>query len=293
MRSMTGFGRGTAGEADHVILVTAQSWNHRHLDLQIRLPNELRALEGEIRSEVQKAVARGRCEIQVKRNGQEEREASLSLDGSALEAFLIEVEPWVAKGRISPQLTVGDLCRSPFAVRREAGDDLTEAEIAALRQAVTHALAELVAEREREGAATGRVLAELVADLGRLVVDLQERRSTWIAGIEERVRERLAEILPGGISEVPPERLAQEVVLLADRSDVAEELDRLQSHLAAFVEICDGPGPHGRRLEFWSQEILRELNTVGSKARDAATTARVVEAKVINERIREQVQNVE
>jgi uncharacterized protein (TIGR00255 family) len=120
------------------------------------------------------------------------------------------------------------------------------------------------------------------------------RRRDQISGrIESSLRARLDELLPGGSAAVPPERLAQEVVLLAERSDVREELDRLRAHLEHFAEVAAADGPVGKRLEFLTQEIQRELNTLGAKSRDTETTRRVVDAKVACEQLREQIQNVE
>jgi len=294
VRSMTGFGRGAVEEGEVRFAATVQSWNHRHVDLQIRLPEDLRELESEARARIQAAIARGRVELQLRREaGQESGAPTFVLDGAGVEGLLAAAEPWIARGVISAQWTLGELGRSPFVVRREAVPAVGPGERLAALAAIDRALEELAVDRTREGAAALATLESAARELATLVAELRASRADWVSRVESKLRERLAELLPGGASELPPERLAQEVVLLAERSDVAEELDRLESHLAAFGEVLAGPGPHGRRLEFWSQEVLRELNTLGSKAREASVTALIVEAKVINERIREQVQNVE
>jgi uncharacterized protein (TIGR00255 family) len=293
IRSMTGFGRASAGDGATAWVVTVQGWNHRHADLQIRLPEEWRELESELRARAQERVARGRCEVQFRRATAGGESAAWRLDQGALLAFLAQIEPFTATGTVDSQLTAGDLARSPFLVRGESVAPSVAADRAALVGAFDAALAAFDVEREREGRELEASLRVAHGELLAIVAELRARRADWTRALAERVRQRVAEILPGGGAELPTERLAQEVVLLADRSDVAEELDRLDSHLRAYHEVVSGAGPHGRRLEFWSQEVLRELNTLGAKSRDAEVTRLVVEAKVVNERFREQVQNVE
>lgn len=293
IRSMTGFGRAAAGEGAAAWVVTVQGWNHRHADLQIRLPEEWRELEAELRAKAQERVARGRCEVQFRKASATAEAAGWRLDQGALLAFLAEIEPFTSGGPVDPQLSAGDLARSPFLVRAEPTPASPDEERAALLAAFDAALTAFDAERRREGRDLEASLRASHAELERIASELRARRVDWTRGLEARVRLRLDELLPGGAAELPPERLAQEVVLLADRSDVAEELDRLESHLRAYDEVVSGAGPHGRRLDFWSQEVLRELNTLGAKSRDAEITRWVVEAKVANERFREQVQNVE
>ena len=293
MRSMTGFGRGAAGEGDFAFVVTAQGWNLRHLDLQIRLPEELRELEAELRRRAQAHVARGRCELQVRRGVAAAAGPELTFDRPAVERFMRQVAPLVEAGAIAGTLSAGDLARSPFLQRVEATSSSLDELRGPLVAAAESALAAFDHDRDREGRELAASLASAVAELAALVAVLRARHGEWAARLRERARARLDEILPGGANAVPEERLAQEVLLLAERADVSEELDRLESHLAAYAQVVAGEGPHGKRLDFWSQEILRELNTLGAKGRDTEITRRVVEAKVVNERLREQVQNVE
>jgi uncharacterized protein (TIGR00255 family) len=293
IRSMTGFGRGSAGEGATAWVVTVQGWNHRHADLQLRLPDELRDLEPELRARLQGRVARGRCEVQFRRAGEAGEAPALRLDRGAVERFLGEVSTLAEAGLVDRRITAGDLSRSPFLVRGEAAAESPEAERAALVAAFDVAVEAFDADRRREGGELAASLRSALGELESIVAELAARRVGWTSQLVERVRQRLDEILPGGAAELPADRLAQEVVLLSDRSDVSEELDRLGSHLRAYDEVVGGAGPHGRRLDFWSQEVLRELNTLGSKSRDAAVTRWVVDAKVVNERFREQVQNVE
>jgi len=292
MKSMTGFGRGAGGEGSRRYEATVQGWNHRHADLVFRLPEALRGDESTFRGLALERVARGRCEIVVRPVGNERATPRRRLDREAFESFLREIEPLREAGLVEARWGAGELALSPFYAAAEAGAEETE-DVGAARAAVREALAAFDAARADEGARLEGVLGEALAALAVLVDRLRERRTTTVAEIEAAVRARLERILPGGAEALPAERLAQEVVLLADRSDVSEELDRLDGHLVAVREAMAGPGPHGRRLDFLVQEVLRELNTIGSKSRDAITAQLVVEAKVQNEKVREQIQNVE
>ena len=293
MRSMTGFGAGSAGREGRRVLVTVQGWNHRNADLVFRLPEELRPLEAGLRERVRRSVLRGRCEIAVRFETGNGGAAARRLDREGLARFLAETEDLVRAGTIERQWTLGELARSPFLVSQPAGPEPEEEMAASIAAAREAALVGFDAARRSEGERVARNLRDALAELEGLVGRIAAHRDRAPAEVEARLRQRLEDLLPGGSSALPPERLAQEVVLLADRSDVREELERLASHVAAFHEIAAAPGPHGRRLDFLVQELLRELNTLGSKSRDLETTHWVVEAKVVNERLREQIQNVE
>jgi uncharacterized protein (TIGR00255 family) len=290
---MTGFGRGVAGEGRDRLQVTIQGWNHRNADLVFRLPEPLRGDERGLREIVLAVVARGRCEIAVRRATGADASSQRQLDAEAVRRFAAEAEPLIREGLVDARWSLGDLARGPFTTNAdEAIEDpalLREVAAAALRSA----LDEFEASRTDEGARLRRTLELRLTELSEIVDELEERCELSSEELEGAIREKLDLILPGGSGGLPAERIAQEVVLLADRSDVREELDRLHGHLAAAREFIAGSGPHGRRLDFLVQEVLRELNTLGSKSRDAAAIRRVVDAKVINERLREQIQNVE
>jgi uncharacterized protein (TIGR00255 family) len=294
---MTGFGRAQAEHRGVRIAVTAQSVNHRYADFVFRLPERLRALEADLRPRVAERIARGRCEIAV-RIEEGARADRFRLDRAALARFLDDARELAALGPVEPRLTLGDLLRSPFVVADgeiagEADGAERAAEEEAVAAALDAALAELAASRAAEGERLAAALGAGAARLERLVVALAERRAAAAAERAASLRRRLDQLLPGGAEAVPAERLAQELVLLAERSDVEEELERLRGHLAAFAEALGGEGAAGKRLDFLVQEIQRELGTLGAKARDLALTRLVVDAKVVTEQLREQIQNVE
>ncbi len=198
----------------------------------------------------------------------------------------------VEDGLVVNGLAAGDLLRIPEAFRVEiAAEAWNEEDDALLLRVTRDAVAQLVAGRETEGASLIAVFTEKLAALEEVVGRLDALRGPVRDEMAAALRRRLAELLGGqGLDEA---RVAQEAALLVDRSDVSEEIDRLRSHLEHFRGVAREAGPSGKRLDFLTQEIFRELNTLGSKCRNAEMTRAVLDAKVLCEQIREQVQNVE
>ncbi len=216
-----------------------------------------------------------------------------AIDRDALARFLADGAELVASGQVDPRLTLGDLSRSPFVVAAGAVTPSEGETMARAVVALDGALGEFDAARITEGRRLEESLLRLLDSLAALAARIALQREGLLERLREGLSRRIEAVLPGGSEALPAERLAQEVVLLVDRHDVHEELERLRGHLAGFREAVAGGGPHGRKLDFLVQEILRELNTLGSKSRDLEVTRSVVEAKVLNEQLRELVQNVE
>lgn len=295
MRSMTGFGRGRVDLEGDRISFSVQGWNHRHADLALRLSEDLRPFEAQLRSLAMEHLHRGRCEIAARWTRGVPPGAQRAVDRVAVRRFLDETAELVESGELDGRWSRGDLSRSPFLVPAAPPEDEEPGEPlrSALRTGLAEALEAFDRSREDEGRRIAGLLATGLERLGDLVAEIEDRRASALDHARTRLAERLAEILPGGSDALPPERLAQEVVLLADRADLSEELDRLRGHLEGFAGALHAAGPHGRRLEFLLQEILRELNTLGAKSRELEIIRLVVEAKVLHEQLREQVQNVE
>ncbi len=291
---MTGFGQAQAEDARRRVDVTVQGWNHRSLDLVVRLPEELRSLEPAVRERATTAARRGRCEVAVRVASIGERHTRVRLDREALRALGESARELAATGWVEPRITMGELLRSPQLLTVEPEpDDWSEVATTLFLETVERALVAFGAARSGEGGRLGAVLERGRTELAVLVDQLEVRRGTAAERIESSLRSRLDELVEGGFRAVPAERLAQEVALLIDRGDVREEIDRLRAHLEHFAEITRSDEPVGKRLDFLAQEILRELNTFGAKSRDHELTRLVVDAKVVCEQLREQIQNVE
>lgn len=297
LQSMTGFGAGACRECESAFEVTLRSVNHRHLDVVFRVPASARSLTTQMSAVLEQRFRRGRIEVGVEQTAGPERLGRLDVEAAWWLAGLAERlrEQGIAEGALS----VSDVLAHPVALRA-AGAVPIDAEgptgrclFTALETAADH----LKDSRLREGRALGQRIHEQVERLGDLVAGMRARVEPATAQLMARFRERIEHLVSeasdrgaGGLDEA---RIAQEAALLAERVDVAEELDRLEIHLEAVRAAMAGPDAAGRRLDFLAQEILRELNTVGSKSRDGELAALVIEGKVFCERLREQAQNVE
>ena len=288
--SMTGFARAESQLPTGTLVCELRSVNHRYLEVALRLPEELRALEPELRAGLQKELRRGKvdCSFTYRTTAQPDR--ALALDDALLErltTLLAELGARTQHAGARLQLDLLDVMRYP-GVLREAGAD-PEALVDAARELFGRALADLKAMRASEGARLGELVLGRCEQLAGQVGQVRQHLPTVQTAIRARFAERLAELAVA----VDADRLEQEVALILQRMDVAEELDRLEGHITATRKIMSGNEPAGRRLDFLMQEFNREANTLSSKSQDLATTQLAVDMKVLIEQMREQVQNIE
>jgi len=295
IRSMTGFGRASFVVEGAHFDVEVRSVNHRFLDAGVRLPRLLSAHESELRPRIAERMARGKVDLTVSLAAGTAPAPRLEVDAAAAAQYVAAAARLAADHDLPGELDVATLLSLP-GVARSVERELAEGPLrSALLTAVEAALDAAVAMRTTEGASLERELRARLARVEELTSELGGRAESVAAAARERLRKR-AEQLQRETGLADEARLAQEIVLAADRLDVTEELVRLRSHVAQFRQILDesGPGkPAGRRLDFLLQELGREANTVGSKGGDAPIAHLVVELKTELERVREQVQNVE
>lgn len=291
---MTGFGRahGPIGR-DGAAEIVARSVNHRFLDLTVKARETEATLEPVVRRAFSRHVSRGKVEIAVRARRLAVSGHAVAVDEALLEALLARFAELSEKYGLAGRLEARDLLAIPQLVTVETGPEgFTDEETAAVEALAEGAAEALVAMREAEGALIRADLLERVGILQAKARALGQRREDIARRLAETLRERVRALFPD--TPLDSGRLEQEAALAADRSDVSEELQRLSGHLAQFEGLLDRPaGPVGKKLEFLSQEILRELNTLGSKARDLQIVRDVLEMKSETEKIREQVQNVE
>jgi uncharacterized protein (TIGR00255 family) len=289
---MTGLGQASGSNARRRITVTLRSVNHRYLDLALRLRDEQRAAEEPLRQLLEGALRRGRVEVSVEEqpvgSAPVRAEVRLELARAVCEASELLRREGLTEGTLRP----GDLFRIPeVVVLRSDAEAWDDADTELLLTVAGEALAQLVQARQREGARLTRVLLERIDSLQRVVEALSRARLGARRGAVDGLRQRLEELL--GDHELDEGRMLQEVAILADRMDTSEELDRLMAHVDHFRVVAARDEAAGRRLDFLAQEMFRELNTVGAKCRDAEMTRLVLDAKMLCEQVREQVQNVE
>lgn len=293
IKSMTGYGRGEVEALGQKWVVELRSLNHRFLELSLNLPKHLWALEDRCRKLLKNRLARGRVEVQLTWERDTERSYTLRLDPG----LLGETQEILRQLRLQTDepesLRLEHFLHfSDILVSRERPTPELEETWELLSQALTQALAALEEMRLREGAALRAEILSHLESLRRQSTRISEQAALLPQLWQKKLGERLEELLQqSGL--LDEGRLAQEVALLAERRDIAEELARLESHLYQFHQILEGQEPAGRKLEFLLQEMLREVNTIGAKAGDLEVTQAVLEIKGILERLREQVQNVE
>jgi len=293
IRSMTGYGRAEATGIRVVLSVECKSVNHRHLDVSLKLPRVLGGFESDARRLIQSAVQRGRVDVS----------ATVSpVEGTVLNPLSVNVPQAkeyadAARGLaealdLSDGPSLGWVMAQPGVLSREEQAPLTAEEAwPLLERALNAALAELVSRRETEGRALAQELSALGAVLAGSVDTVAQRAPVAVERRAARLRERMQVMLAG--AELDPARLASEVAVWADKTDVSEELARLRAHLSQLAALLAGDGAVGRTLEFLIQEIHREVNTIGSKADDLEISQAVIAGKSTLEKMREQVQNLE
>ncbi len=289
--SMTGYGRGEARGARIALIAEARSLNHRFFETSIKLPRGLTANEAELRRLVQGRIARGRVDVTVTLRRTAAAASSVRTDVALGLAYARGARALGEAAGVQSEVSVADLLRLPGVVTVEETEEEDGEGAILLKTAAAEALDELCRMRQTEGAALARDLGSHVDALAAWMRAAEALLPAALARIQARLRDRVQAIL--GETTADPGRLAQEVATWAARSDVAEELARLGSHLAQFRALLSEGGAVGRQLDFLTQELHREVNTIASKADDAELVTRVLEARTLVERIREQVQNVE
>jgi len=293
IRSMTGFGTAEGPVGGSRVSVELRSVNHRFFNPSIKLPTPFLAWEGEVRELLRQRVARGHVTAFV-RIEQASVSGGATIDDVRFAAYAAELRRLQLAHHLDGGVDVGTILRLPEVVRVAREEELvgegTSAELLAIVEAAATALQGM---RANEGARLAAVVSERLALIEASVARIGARAPERLVAQRQRLQERVAELM-GGVA-IDAQRLAHEVVLLADKLDVGEELDRFAAHIAAFRETLQGRGaePVGKRLGFLLQELLREANTTGSKANDAVMLGEVVGIKEELERIREQVENLE
>lgn len=288
---MTGFGRGEASGRMHAYTVEVQSVNHRFLEVRCRLPKRLNGLEPRLQRAVQQRFSRGHFEVSVQEKDLEGRTRSLKVDLPLARQYVELLRALQRELELPGQISVEMLAGQRELISVEESEETLDESWGELEPALTAALESMAGMRTQEGAALVAALTRHLAEIETVLTRIAGRAPDLVATQRTRLRERVTELLDGRLPD--PVRLEQEVAILAERGDVAEECDRLQSHLVQFRETLMQPGPQGRRLDFLLQEMNREANTIGSKAADAGLAREVVELKTAVERLREQVQNLE
>jgi uncharacterized protein (TIGR00255 family) len=292
---MTGFGRAAGALSDRFfVAVTTKSVNHRFLEVSVRLPEFFWELEPGVRAITSETFSRGKIDVSVRVQRTQQPEYNVRINAQIANTIVPQLRSLAEELGLGSTFSGSDLMRVPDLLQVEAVEgEIRDDEREALAKLVRDAFAQMIEMRRREGETTHADIAMRVATIRqlqeRLSAHRDEIRGELLASYQQRVHELAAQ---AGV-QVSEERIAQEVVVMVERGDIAEELTRLEHHVDQVDRAIEAREPAGKKLDFLSQEMLREINTMGSKSRSAAIRSLVVELKTEVERIREQVQNVE
>jgi uncharacterized protein (TIGR00255 family) len=295
IHSMTGFGRaaGAIGPR-YFVAVTAKSVNHRFLEASVRLPEYMWELEPMLRALASDTFSRGKVDVSVRVQRTQQPEYNVRINQQIANAVIPQLKTIAAELGLGHTFSGSDLLRVPDLLQVEPVEsEIQDEEREALAALVREAFAQMTAMRQREGESLRADIASRLQSIrslqDRLAAHREEVRNELLANYRQRVQEIAAQ---AGV-DVVQDRIAQEVVIMVEKGDIAEELTRLTHHVEQIEKAIGGREPAGKKLDFLSQEMLREINTMGSKSRAASIRTLVVELKTEVERIREQVQNVE
>jgi uncharacterized protein (TIGR00255 family) len=293
MKSMTGYGRGECARDGFKITVELGAVNRRQSEISVNLPRELEMLETQVRDAVHAQVARGRVTARISIHASEGKiSARMHINERLAKAYATELAKLAKQLKISGGVSLDQILRAPGVFQSD--EQLVEAEKIwpAVEKALKQSLAALVKMREREGAHLAQDLTARIGIMRAAVEKIQKQVPQTAENYRQQLQERIKN---AGLENIAAndERLTREIVLFADRSDISEELTRLQSHFQQFEDCRKSSEPVGRTLDFLAQEMNREINTIGAKANDAIISREVVTLKTELERFREQVQNVE
>jgi uncharacterized protein (TIGR00255 family) len=284
---MTAFARSERTDEWGTAYWELRSVNNRYLDVAPRLPEEVRAVESTVRERVRARLARGKVDCTLRLSLGASRDAHLDLDLDLARRVADATREIDGLLHDPARVSAIDVLRWPGVVRTQSPD--VDALGRAVLELLDLALDELVTSREREGQHIAGLLAQRCDEIAAITVAVRKRLPEILEGCRQRLRERLTEL----VEQLNEERIEQEIAMVAQKTDVAEELDRLDAHVREVRRVLDKEEPAGRRLDFLMQELNREANTLGSKSIDTETTRASVDLKVLIEQMREQIQNVE
>ncbi|MDQ7074351.1 MAG: YicC/YloC family endoribonuclease [Gammaproteobacteria bacterium] len=287
LKSMTAYARQQQQATWGSLIWELRSVNHRYLEITLRLPEELRELEPQLREQVGKRLKRGKVECNLRFKANEELSDTLQVNEAAAKALLHACHQLEGQMMNAARLNPLEILNWPGIIKPQA-TDLRAVKNATL-DLLSVSLDDLIATREREG----ERIDAMLQSRHRLIAELSQRIAMQRPAIQEKMRNKLRSRFNELNLEPDNGRLEQELVYLAQKQDIDEELDRLNAHLKEVDEVLQRQEPVGRRLDFLMQELNREANTLGAKASDVDTSGASVELKVLIEQMREQIQNVE
>lgn len=291
IKSMTGYGRAQGNCNGARLTIEIRSLNHRFRNLTIKLPEAFNFLEPPLRKALQERFARGSIDLSVRFPQGQRGAGRLTLDADLAKAYYKILDRLRKELNLKEGITLSHVAQCGGLIKSEDFNGDLQHQARRILQLVPRAMGALEASRRAEGRALLKDLRSRLRGVERAMRRVRKRLPRVVRDYQKRLRDRVQELTGGVVPD--PVRLAQEVALLAERSDISEEISRMDSHLRRFREMLNGRRPVGRTLDFLLQEMVREVNTIGSKCNDLAIAHEVVLIKGELEKIKEQVQNIE
>lgn len=292
MKSMTGFGTTRAQTSDVSIEVSVRAVNGRFLEPRFHLPREFMSFESDLRKILTERLKRGTVDLFViRRQRQSGSTATVHVNKALAKKYQQAYQSLAKDLKLKGDIHLESIARLPDVIKIEDQSEVDPKEKGVLLKAFKTAVEGCVKERLREGKALKAELQQLLVSLEKCVTEISGMREEVNQQLQQRFESRLAGRMKG--AEIDAQRINQEIVLQLDKADINEELQRLTEHIKNYRQLLQSPDPEGKKLDFYTQELLREVNTIGSKSQVAVITQTVVDAKTFIERLREQVQNVE
>ncbi|HLB00315.1 MAG TPA: YicC/YloC family endoribonuclease [Bacteroidota bacterium] len=289
---MTGYGRGEVSKNRTTVVAEIRTVNSRYLEVATRMPASLSVRENDIKEIVRKKLQRGKINVTISLTRPNDDDMPLRVNEAAVKAYLRLLTGLRKSAKLTGEVTLDHLLKFPEVLEADGSGEIGEAQWSLTQKALGRALDDTVRMRAKEGAELKKDLLARLRFIGKKIDGIGKRSSTRVPAEKDRLRARLAELLEDR-SVIDANRLELELAIYADRLDMTEEVVRFNSHLTFFMETMDSGESPGRKLNFLVQEMNREVNTMGSKANDAAIAQDVVVVKEELEKIREQLQNIE
>lgn len=290
IKSMTGYGRAKLSKDDREYQIEIKSVNHRYLDISVRIPKQLSYLEETIKKEIAKKVKRGKIDVFVTFENNSLEGKEIKINTELAKAYIDELKKLAEKENILSDIQVTEISKYPDVLNIQSSQD-DEKITKEVLETITIATDNLVQMRETEGNKISEDLLKRLNTINKKVEEIAKLSTGLIEEYVVKLEERINEILKN--QEIDKTRLAQEVVIYADKCSIEEEVTRLNSHISQFKNLLNSNEAIGKKLDFIIQEMNRETNTIGSKANNLEITNGVIDIKTEIENIREQVQNIE
>ncbi len=290
IKSMTGYGKANLNEEEREYQIEIKTVNHRYLDISVKMPKQISYLEETIKKEVSKQIKRGKVDIYVTFNNSSIEGKSIKINTQLAKAYISELKKLAEEEKILADIQVNDIAKYPevLTVEYNQEDEIIKEE---MTKTVQVAIENLISMREKEGEKLSEDLSKRLDSIQEKVNELDKYSTGLIEEYVVKLEERLKQLLPN--QELDKNRLAQEVVIYADKCSIQEEITRLKSHISQFRDLLKSNESVGKKLDFIIQEMNRETNTIGSKSNNLDITNGVIDMKTEIENLREQVQNIE